>query len=958
MKNKILMSVGIIAVAAMFFAIAPAGAQAAVSWNDGALMSKGNVPMPCSTVTIGNSSTGQNGSSTCWGPSISASAGDTIKVRINYVNTGSTAAAGSMLYLNAPSGTSNSFTFTGSVSGGGAQANGSASVSINGAAQSLTYVGAQWYPEHATQVQTASGSPASGFSIGTIGTWDTCPTNEIYCHSGYIIATYRVSSNSNPTSTCAITSFSANPSQVSSGSASYLSWNTSNCTNVSISGGSLYGAQPTSGTTSTGALSTSTTYTLTASGPSNTDTRQTTVTVTNTPPPSTCAITSFYATPTSVTSGQASTLVWNTSGCTTASLSGGGISDTRLGGSTSTGPLSNGTSYTLTASSGSNTVTQTVFVSTVQTQQCAITSFYATPTQVNSGASSTLYWTTNGCTSANVSGSGVYSSNLSGSVSTGSIYGTNTYTLTASGTNTVSQTVTVTATTQNNQCSIVTFYASPTNIPSGSNTTLYWTTTGCNTATVSGNGVYSSALSGSVPTGAIYGVNSYTLTAYGSNTVTQTVAVSAGQNNQCYINSFYASPTTVSSGGSTNIYWSTSGGNGNIVVSGPGVYSTQSSGSTNTGPIYNTSTYTITGNCGYGYYGNNINQTITVTVDSPTGVTPVTTVPTNIGSSSARLNGFIQSLNANQYQNVSAYFEYGTSASLGSQTSGQSVNTNTLTNYFDTISVSPNTTYYYRAAAIANGITYRGSIVSFTTPGVTVINTNTNTNTTVTTTTTNTNVNRQVLYGTGGGSPLVMLDINNQLQTFIVGGQVQQGFGQFGTIGNSQVVYAGDTITYYVHYKNISNVSLTNAVLNVVLPVDVAFKQTTLGVLTTNNTVAASLGTLAPGQEGAITIAVETSPTAVAGTTLVATATLAFTTPSGAQDSAVAYALTTIGTRTSSLAGLALFGYGFFPTTLIGWIILLGLIVIIILIARHYYYRRPTTVVYNNNNHGPSDMHH
>lgn len=108
MKNKILMSVGIIAVAAMFFAIAPAGAQAAVSWNDGALMSKGNVPMPCPTVTIGNSSTGQNGSSTCWGPSISASAGDTIKVRINYVNTGSTAAAGSMLYLNATSGTSNS----------------------------------------------------------------------------------------------------------------------------------------------------------------------------------------------------------------------------------------------------------------------------------------------------------------------------------------------------------------------------------------------------------------------------------------------------------------------------------------------------------------------------------------------------------------------------------------------------------------------------------------------------------------------------------------------------------------------------------------------------------------------------------------------------------------------------------------------------------------------------------
>jgi uncharacterized repeat protein (TIGR01451 family) len=209
-----------------------------------------------------------------------------------------------------------------------------------------------------------------------------------------------------------------------------------------------------------------------------------------------------------------------------------------------------------------------------------------------------------------------------------------------------------------------------------------------------------------------------------------------------------------------------------------------------------------------------------------------------------------------------------------------------------------------------------------------------------------TNTNNLVTYGTGGGSPLVHLGINDGdtvLQT-----NVNNGFQTFAYTGQLQNVAPGDTITYLIHYKNISTATLSNVVLNVILPSDVTFTQSTQGVLTTNNTVAVALGTLSREEEGTITIQGVVSPTANPGSSLIATATLAFTTPSNGQDSAIAYALNTVSVRQSSLAGLALFGYGFFPSTLLGWILLLGILILIILIARHYYYRgRP---VYINNN--------
>jgi uncharacterized repeat protein (TIGR01451 family) len=276
--------------------------------------------------------------------------------------------------------------------------------------------------------------------------------------------------------------------------------------------------------------------------------------------------------------------------------------------------------------------------------------------------------------------------------------------------------------------------------------------------------------------------------------------------------------------------------------------------------------------------------------------TAITLLADNISQSSVRLNGLVV---APSYANGTTYFEYGTSQALGLTTPSQSL-VNGSSNYFSVINTRPDTTYYYRIDALVNGQQYNGSIISFTTPGAT------NTNQVVVTR----------VIGTGGGSAYISLSITDQ----------------------SQNIAPGDIITYTVTYQNISGSTLTNAILNVILPTGVVFRQASQGLLTTNNTVAATLGTLTPNAQGTITITA-VAPTSITTNNLVTTATIAFTAPSKAQDSAIAYVLNTLGSNQNNLAGLALFGAGFFPTSFLGWILLLGILLILILIARYFYHR-------------------
>lgn len=150
---------------------------------------------------------------------------------------------------------------------------------------------------------------------------------------------------------------------------------------------------------------------------------------------------------------------------------------------------------------------------------CNITSFYANPSSVTYGGTSTIYWTTTGCTNANLNTLGG-SVSVNGSQSVGPFYLNATYKLNASNsTNTDSATLTINVgnTAPTTVCRINSngFYADSTSVAYGGSTTLRWSTSNCSYATITNLGSVNA--NGSQSTGSLYATTNYTLYATGSN---------------------------------------------------------------------------------------------------------------------------------------------------------------------------------------------------------------------------------------------------------------------------------------------------------------------------------------------------------------------------------------------------------------------------------------------------------
>ena len=146
-----------------------------------------------------------------------------------------------------------------------------------------------------------------------------------------------------PQPVCSISNFTANPTLITSGNSSTLSWGTSNCTSATI-----YPALGTVNTNGSQSVSPTagTTYTLTAYGATGSAQTRTVVVSVN-QIINNCSINNFTASPTSITAGGSSSLSWGTSNCTSATIYPTlGIVNTN--GSQSVSPTA-GTTYTLTA---------------------------------------------------------------------------------------------------------------------------------------------------------------------------------------------------------------------------------------------------------------------------------------------------------------------------------------------------------------------------------------------------------------------------------------------------------------------------------------------------------------------------------------------------------------------------------------------------------------------------------
>lgn len=153
----------------------------------------------------------------------------------------------------------------------------------------------------------------------------------------------------------------ANPTSVTSGSSSTLTWSSTNATGCTSSG-SWTGSRATSGTFNTGALTANQSYSLVCTGVGGTSTTATATVTVTAPAAPTVTLT---ANPTTIVSGNASTLTWSSTNATACTAGNGWTGSKTTSGSQSTGALTANRTYTLvcTGPGGtSNTASATVTV--------------------------------------------------------------------------------------------------------------------------------------------------------------------------------------------------------------------------------------------------------------------------------------------------------------------------------------------------------------------------------------------------------------------------------------------------------------------------------------------------------------------------------------------------------------------------------------------------------------------
>ena len=195
----------------------------------------------CPTIGVGNVSTGsgvEDGHDLCWMlSSVQAKAGDNINVHIYYHNTSSSPATNVKISLNKnpSSGSSSTHSFSTTISSDQGSVSGNAQVYIN-SSQALNFTGASWQPNQSrTDATLPFGQNESqvmngGINIGTVNPgWNT---------QGSVVVSFDVSSASvnppNNNDDCQIDYFRVSDDDIEEGDRVTFSWDTSDCSYVTL----------------------------------------------------------------------------------------------------------------------------------------------------------------------------------------------------------------------------------------------------------------------------------------------------------------------------------------------------------------------------------------------------------------------------------------------------------------------------------------------------------------------------------------------------------------------------------------------------------------------------------------------------------------------------------------------------------------------------------------------------
>ncbi|HSX32843.1 MAG TPA: Ig-like domain-containing protein [Candidatus Saccharimonadales bacterium] len=310
-------------------------------------------------------------------------------------------------------------------------------------------------------------------------------------------------------------------------------------------------------------------------------------------------ITSFTASPTTVNSGDSTTLSWTTSNSTGCSVTPGGPTNTTATSWTS-GPITATTAFKLSCNSAGGTATANASVTVAPAPQ--VTAFSAAPSTVTQGNNTTLNWATTGTTSCSVTPGGPADTTAT-SWQTLTLTTTGTYTYTVTCKNaanaTTSATTAVTVGAAPKVPTNVSLTSSSDTVVSGGRVTFAWTSVGSTSCTLKPGGYTASGTSSSVIVNYINKNTTYQVTCVNnvgstpSNKILITVT-SAPKTSGPIITSFYAFPSTISTGSQTVLYWSTKNvASGNCAITASPLSSTYANGRWTTPKLLATTTYTL-----------------------------------------------------------------------------------------------------------------------------------------------------------------------------------------------------------------------------------------------------------------------------------------------------------------------------------------------------------------------------
>lgn len=276
------------------------------------------------------------------------------------------------------------------------------------------------------------------------------------------------------------------------------------------------------------------------------------------------------------------------------------------------------------------------------------------------------------------------------------------------------------------------------------------------------------------------------------------------------------------------------------------------------------------------------------------GLNAATTVATSVGKTTAKINGLV--LNANNSAN--AWFEYGTSVNLGSSTTMQTIADAATTPVSETLAgLSPDTIYFYQLKAKNNAGLVFGDIKVFKTASSSANGGN----------------------GTGGATGPAQDEVSLKIDS------------------DKQTASPDDLVNFTVSYKNIGKKDLKDVLVRVDLPKDIDFSEASDGSYSkADGVLTATVGSMASGEQGKLTLSGKVSKGAVDKDTLVTTASIVYTDSSGAQADAIDYSLVNVSAP-NLLPAASIFGSGFLPSTLLGWMVLLLTVLGLVMLGRRFY---------------------